>query len=66
MECWYSRYSLDQVRFLLDRAAQAGLTVTGGSDYHGTNKKGLYLGMLNRDNEPCSLSWELFSRECFM
>ncbi len=66
MECWYSRYSMDQVRFLLDLAAGCGLTVTGGSDYHGTNKKGLSLGMLNRENVPCPLSWELFSRECFM
>lgn len=66
MECWYSRYGLDRVRFLLRRAEAHGLTVTGGSDYHGTNKAGLSLGMLNREDAPCPLSWELFSRECFM
>lgn len=47
MECWYSRYSMEEVRFLQERAAALGLTVTGGSDYHGVNKKGLELGMLN-------------------
>ena len=64
MECLYSRYSLEQARFLLGRAEVCGLTVTGGSDYHGTNKRGISLGMLNRENVP--LSWELFSWECFM
>lgn len=55
MECWYSRYSLEEVRFLLDRAAESGLMVTGGSDYHGTNKKGLSLGMLNAENALCTI-----------
>jgi len=54
MECWYSRYCLDEVRFLLDRAQARGLTVTGGSDYHGTNKKDLKLGQLNAENIPVS------------
>ena len=64
LECWYSRYSPEQARFLQDQAKCCGLTVTGGSDYHGTNKKGISLGMLNREDLP--LSWELFSWECFM
>ena len=49
MECWYSRYSLADVDFLLEQADRHGLTVTGGSDYHGTNKQDLPLGRLNTD-----------------
>lgn len=44
MECWYSRYSPEEIRFLEGQAARFGLTATGGSDYHGSNKKGLALG----------------------
>ena len=55
MECWYSRYSLEEVRFLLERAAKHGLIVTGGSDYHGLNKEGLALGMLNEIGAPADL-----------
>ena len=53
MECHYSRYDLEEIRFLLSRAA--GLIVTGGSDYHGANKPGLTLGMLNCQNSPADL-----------
>lgn len=52
LECWYSRYSMAEVEFLLDRARTHGLTVTGGSDYHGTNKRGLALGQLNTEDIP--------------
>lgn len=54
MECWYSRYSMEEVRFLLRQAEKAGLIVTGGSDYHGINKKGISLGMLNAGGDHCS------------
>ena len=52
MECWYSRYSMADVDFLLEQADRHGLTVTGGSDYHGTNKQDLPLGRLNTDGAP--------------
>ncbi|MBP3660146.1 MAG: PHP domain-containing protein [Oscillospiraceae bacterium] len=52
MECWYSRYSMADVGFLLEQADRHGLTVTGGSDYHGTNKQDLPLGRLNTDGTP--------------
>ena len=52
MECWYSRYSMADVDFLLEQANRHGLTVTGGSDYHGTNKQDLPLGRLNTDGAP--------------
>ena len=52
LECWYSRYSMEDVHFLLEQAKAHGLIVTGGSDYHGTNKPDLELGMLNTENLP--------------
>ena len=52
MECHYSRYSREEIQFLRDRAAAHGLTVTGGSDYHGINKRNLELGMLSMEDTP--------------
>ena len=52
MECHYSRYSREEIQFLRDRAAAHGLTVTGGSDYHGINKRDLELGMLSMEDTP--------------
>ena len=52
MECHYSRYSREEIQFLRDRAAAHGLTVTGGSDYHGINKRDLELGMLSMGDTP--------------
>ena len=57
LECWYSRYAMEDVRFLLDQAKRHGLTVTGGSDYHGTNKRNLELGMLNCEDVPAELEF---------
>lgn len=58
MECWYSRYKLEEVMFLQDRARALGLIVTGGSDYHGTNKQDLALGMRNAEDAPCTIDAE--------
>ena len=52
MECHYSRYSREEIQFLRDRAAAHGLTGTGGSDYHGINKRDLELGMLSMEDTP--------------
>lgn len=49
LECRYSRYSPEEAAFLLDRAKRCGLIPTGGSDYHGSNKKGIVLGGLGTD-----------------
>lgn len=38
IECYYSEHSPDQQAWLLDKAAEYGLAVTGGSDYHGPRK----------------------------
>ena len=49
LECRYSRYGRKESEFLLDHAARLGLTPTGGSDYHGSNKNGIELGQLGCD-----------------
>lgn len=56
LECYYSRYTQEQVAFLLAQASARGLYVTGGSDYHGANKKNIHLGKLNSDSAPIGLS----------
>lgn len=46
LECYYSRYTWEEVLFLLNAAEQYNLLVSGGSDYHGCNKN-IPIGMLN-------------------
>ena len=46
LECYYSRYTEEEVEFLLEQARKYGLLVSGGSDYHGANKN-IPLGTLN-------------------
>ncbi|MBE6951390.1 MAG: PHP domain-containing protein [Ruminococcaceae bacterium] len=60
LECWYSRYSMEDVHFLLEQAKKHGLIVTGGSDYHGANKPDLELGMLNAEGVAWTVDsdWE--------
>lgn len=51
IECWYSRYSEDEVSFLLSMADKYHLLVSGGSDYHGI-RKNIALGELNAFGKP--------------
>ncbi len=51
LECYYSRYNFDEINFLKECAKKNNLYITGGSDYHGTNKT-VILGQLNVDNIP--------------
>ncbi len=46
LECYYSRYSDEEIKFLVKTAKEHNLFITGGSDYHGTNKN-IPLGRLN-------------------
>ena len=48
LECYYSRYSSEDERFLLSVAEELGLLVSGGSDFHGKNKT-VVLGELSRE-----------------
>ena len=51
LECYYSEYTKEEIETLCSIAVQKGLKISGGSDYHGTRKKHLHLGMLNKDDE---------------
>ena len=50
LECYYSEYTAAESEMLRQAAMERGLLISGGSDYHGTNKKHLHLGMLNKDD----------------
>lgn len=49
LECHYSRYNRDEASFLVKCAKENNLYITGGSDYHGSNKD-IPLGKLNTEN----------------
>ena len=44
IECYYTTFSVNQMAFLRDFAERRKLLVSGGSDYHGTNKVNHNLG----------------------
>ena len=50
LECYYSRYSRTDIESLTTQAQSHGLLISGGSDYHGSNKRNLPLGMLSSDD----------------
>lgn len=49
LECFYSRYSPREADFLVKIAEKNDLLISGGSDYHGTNKD-IPLGKLSDEN----------------
>ena len=46
LECYYSRYSISEIEFLIKCAKENNLLISGGSDWHGTNKT-VPIGKLN-------------------
>lgn len=52
LECYYSRYNQQEIEFLISCAKENNLLITGGSDYHGSNKKNITLAKLNQGNKP--------------
>lgn len=50
LECYYSRYNMKEIRFLVECAEKYGLLISGGSDYHGKNKD-IPAGRLNTEEE---------------
>jgi 3',5'-nucleoside bisphosphate phosphatase len=46
IEAYYSKHSLAQTTAYLDIASRLGLTVTGGSDFHGSNKPDVEMGVV--------------------
>lgn len=61
LECCYSRYGMDESELLLRCARERGLIATGGSDYHGSNKKGIKLGQLGTVSANWSIDTAPFS-----
>ncbi len=51
LECYYSRYTTDECNFLVECAEKYNLLISGGSDWHGTNKT-VPIGRLNVDDIP--------------
>lgn len=49
LECFYSRYTHDEIDFLLKKADESNLFKSAGSDYHG-NVKNIEIGTLSCDN----------------
>lgn len=55
IECYYSRYCKDKIDFLKKAAAEYSLCISGGSDYHGSNKD-INLGQLSCDGTTASIT----------
>lgn len=51
LECYYSRYNFEEIEILTRNAEKFNLYITGGSDYHGTNKN-IPLLRLNTTEQP--------------
>lgn len=50
LECHYSRYTWAEADFLTAQAEKYGLLISGGSDYHGSNKPNLHAAKLNAED----------------
>ncbi len=44
IECYYSKFTINQTHFLLDFCKKNNYYISGGSDYHGLNKPGIFIG----------------------
>lgn len=63
IECYYGRYGQAERQGLLDLARRSGLVATGGSDYHGSFKPDLHVGVGCGDLDvPASALDELSAR----
>ncbi|MDR2604050.1 MAG: PHP domain-containing protein [Desulfovibrio sp.] len=66
LEAYHSDHGPEQTNICLELARKHGLSVTGGSDYHGENKKDVALGTGRGNvNVPLSLLDDLERRHCF-
>lgn len=45
IEAYYSEHDNNMTRRLIELAARLGLVVSGGTDFHGSHKKGIHLGV---------------------
>ena len=56
LECYYSRYNLNEVKFLIKCAKENELLISGGSDYHGSNKSNIKIGQLCVENKEIDIN----------
>ncbi len=56
LECYYSRYNIDESEFLAKCAEENNLLISGGSDYHGSNKGNIHIGKLNSNDLEIDIS----------
>lgn len=54
LECYYSRYNKKEIEFLTNFSKENNMLISGGSDYHGTNKD-IELYTLNEDKSYVEL-----------
>ena len=54
LECFYSRYSLKEIKFLTNFAKNNNLLISAGSDYHGLNKD-VTIAKLNTENKNINI-----------
>ncbi len=45
IECYYSQFTDEQTKYVLELCKKKNLLMSGGSDYHGLNKKDISLGI---------------------
>ncbi len=64
IEAWHSDHSAEDTKLYLGLAARYGLMVTGGSDFHGTAKPGVELGMVGGDQKIPDDLLEQLRRSC--
>lgn len=65
LECYYSRYTPYETRFLVDAANKNNLLISGGSDYHGKNKKNIALGELGTEFPEVKINQLTILQEVF-
>ena len=49
IECYYTTFTSEESKFLIEYTTKNNLYVSGGSDYHGTNKENHFLGCGNNN-----------------
>ena len=63
IECYYSQHEPERTIWLLEQTGRAGLLVTGGSDFHGTPKPHVQLGVVHEGGPaPYSILEEMKRR----
>jgi 3',5'-nucleoside bisphosphate phosphatase len=63
MECFYRNHTVEQENSLLRIAEEFGLTVTGGSDFHGSNRPAIQVGTGEGQMRVPAWVWKKLSKK---